>query len=42
MAKPIPKELKDEIIAKIKVESLSGAEAAALRHQCQKHLPLVS
>ncbi len=28
MAKPIPKELKDEIITKIKVEGLSGAEAA--------------
>ncbi len=28
MAKPISKELKDEIITKIKVEGLSGAEAA--------------
>ena len=28
MAKPIPKELKDEIITKIKVEGISGAEAA--------------
>lgn len=28
MAKPIPKDLKDEIITKIKVEGLSGAEAA--------------
>lgn len=28
MAKPTPKELKDEIITKIKVEGLSGAEAA--------------
>ncbi len=28
MAKPIPKELKDEILTKIKVEGLSGAEAA--------------
>ncbi len=28
MAKPIPKELKDEILTKIKTEGLSGAEAA--------------
>ncbi len=28
MAKLIPKELKDEILTKIKVEGLSGAEAA--------------
>ena len=28
MAKPIPKELKDEILTKIKVEGISGAEAA--------------
>jgi transposase len=28
MAKPIPKDLKDEILTKIKVEGLSGAEAA--------------
>lgn len=28
MAKSIPKELKDEILTKIKVEGLSGAEAA--------------
>jgi transposase-like protein len=28
MAKPIPKDLKDERLTKIKVEGLSGAEAA--------------
>ncbi len=28
MAKPIPKELKDEILTTIKVEGLSGADAA--------------
>lgn len=28
MAKPIPKELKEEILTKIKVEGISGAEAA--------------
>ncbi len=28
MAKPMPKELKDEILTKITVEGLSGAEAA--------------
>ena len=28
IAKPLPKELKDEIITKIKVEGISGVEAA--------------
>ncbi len=28
MSKPIPKELKEEIITKIKAEGISGAEAA--------------
>ncbi len=28
MSKPIPKELKEEIITKIKTEGISGAEAA--------------